>query len=169
MKWLLIVIGLLVGLAVLVLIVGALRPASHVATLTYRVAASPDSVFRVISDVEAQPRWTPEITKVERLPDNAGRPAYRENFGGFEAMTVITESVPDTRLVKEILPTGPFYGTWTWELVPDGAGTRLTITERGTVGNPFFRGMMVFHDNQKTIRQYVAALGRRLNAAVTEP
>lgn len=168
MKWLLIIAGLLVGLVVLVLIVGALRPASHVASVTYRVAAAPDSVFTVISDIEAQPQWAPEITRVERLPDNAGRPAYRENFGGFEAMTVITERDEGRRLVKEILPTGPFYGTWTWELEPDGAGSKLTITERGTIGNPFFRGMMVFHDNQKTMRRYVAALGRRLNAAVTE-
>jgi hypothetical protein len=65
-------------------------------------------------------------------------------------------------MIKEILPGGAFHGSWTWELAPEGAGTRLTITERGTVENPFYRGMMAFRDEAKSARDYAAALARRL-------
>jgi hypothetical protein len=68
--------------------------------------------------------------------------------------------------VKEILPGGFFHGSWTWELAGEGDGTQLTITERGTVENPFFRGMMIFHDNTKSARLYAEALGKRLGVGV---
>jgi len=162
MKWLLIGLGALATLILTIFVAGSLRPASHTASVTAELPVSPDSVWRIISDVEAQPRWLPLVSEVKRLPDDAGRPSYLENFDGFEATTVITESSRPTRLVKEILPTGPFYGSWTWELSPSGTGTRLVITERGTVDNAFFRGMMVFQDYQKSLRDYVAALERRI-------
>lgn len=163
-KWLLIVLGGLAALIAVIFIIGLLRPATHVASVTVRLPQAPDSVWAVIADVEAQPAWAPMVRAVERLPDDAGRPAYKENYDGFEAFTVITESVAPAKLVKEILPTGPFYGTWTWELSPEDTGTLLVITERGTVANAFFRGMMLFHDNEKSLRDYAAALQRRLTS-----
>jgi hypothetical protein len=162
MKWLLIGVGVLGGVVLIVLIIGLLRPKSHVASHSAVLSAPLDRVWAEIADVQRSPEWVSEITKVERLPDREGRPSYRESFGGFEATTVITVSDPPRRLVKEILPGGAFHGSWTWELAPEGAGTRLTITERGTVENPFFRGMMVFQDNTKSARTYAAALARRL-------
>lgn len=162
MKWLLIGVGGLVALVGIVLIIGLLRPASHVASHSAVLAAPPGQVWAQIADVQRTPEWVPEITKVERLPDRDGHPSYRESFGGFEATTVVRVSDPPRRLVKEILPGGAFHGSWTWELAPEGTGTRLTITERGTVENPFIRGMMAFHDNTKSARDYTAALARRL-------
>lgn len=163
-RWLLIGLGVLATLVLAMFVAGALRPASHVASASAEFAASPDSIWRIISDIEGQPRWVPMVRSVERLPDNAGRPAYRENFDGFEVMTVVTESSPPVKLVKEILPTGPFFGTWTWELAPSSTGTRLTITERGTVPNPFFRAMMMFADNTESIRGYLSALQARMGS-----
>ncbi len=167
MKWVLIVVAALVVLAALVAVVGALRPKTHVATYTAVVAAPIDRVWATIADVEHTPEWVPDVRKVERLADRDGKPSWRENFGGFEATIVITVSEPPRRMVKEILPSGPFHGSWTWELASEGSGTRLTITEHGTVENAFFRGMMAFADNQKTARTFVAALGTRLGVQVT--
>ena len=168
MKWVLIVVGVLVALVVIMFVVGSFQPKSHEATATFRVGAPDSAVWREISAIEKSPEWVPDVRKVERLPDNAGRPSYQENFGGFEATTVIAVSEPPRRLVKEILPTGPLYGSWTWELAPDGAATRLTITERGTIDNPLFRAMMMFNDNKKTMRGYASALGGRLGVEVVE-
>lgn len=168
MKWVLVVLGILVALAALLYIVGSFQPKSHEATTRFLVAAPASAVWAQIAAIEKTPEWVPDIRKVERIADNAGRPSYQENFGGFEATTVIAVSEPPRRLVKEILPTGPFYGSWTWELEPFGAGTRLTITERGTVENPLLRSFMIFNDNRKSMRQFAAALGTRLSVAVTE-
>ena len=166
MKWVLIGVVVLVTLLVLAAIVGALQPKTHTASHTVVLGAGPDAVWGVIADFERQQEWVPEITGVERLPARDGKPSYREHFGQFAATTVVTVSEPPQRLVKEILPGGPFYGSWTWDLEPDGERTRLTITEQGTVPNPLFRAMMIFHDNTKSARDYADALARRLGVAI---
>ncbi len=162
MKWVLIVLGALVALVLVVVVIGLLRPKSHVATHAVVLDAPPERVWAVITDFPRQVEWVPDISKVEPAGERNGQPQWRETFSGFAATTVVTAFDTNRRLVKEILPTGPFYGSWTWELVPEGTGTRLTITERGTVDNPFFRGMMIFHDNTKSAREYAEALDRRL-------
>lgn len=166
MKILLIVVSVLAGLVGVAAVIGALRPRTHTVVHAVVLAASPDRVWAEIVDVERQPEWLPEVTKVERLADRDGKPSYREHFGQFEATTVVTVSEPPRRFVKEILPDGPFYGSWTWELVPEGDATRLTITEQGTVPNPLFRAMMIFHDNTKSARDYADALARRLGVGL---
>jgi len=165
-KWVLIAVAVVIGLVALVAIIGALRPETHTASHTVVIAAAPDTLWAAITDFERQAEWVPDVTGVERLPDREGKPSYRERFGQFEATTLVTEFDPPRRLVKEILPGGPFYGSWTWELAPDGDGTRLTITERGTVPNPLFRGMMIFHDQTKSARGYAGALAQRVNAEI---
>ena len=168
MKWVLVIAGLLLALVIVAFIVGSFQPKTHVASVTFRVAKPDSVVWAEVANIEKSPEWVPDVRSVTRLPDNAGRPSYRENFGGFEATTVIAVSETSRKLVKEILPSGPFYGSWTWELSAEGDATRLTITEQGTIENPLFRALMIFNDNQKTMRQYGAALGRRLGVEVVE-
>ena len=163
MKWVLIVVGALAALGVVLFVVGLVRPKTHVATRTFRLAKPPADVWAVVSDFARVPEWFSEVSKIERIADSDGKPAWKETYGGrFEATVVTTEWVEPRKIVREILPSGPFSGSWTLELAPDGEGTRLTITEQGTVANPFFRGMMVFHDNYKTMTRYATALARRL-------
>lgn len=167
MQWLLVVVAAVVGLVALLAAIGALRPATHTASHSVVIGAPPDVLWAQIADFERQPEWVPEVTGVERLPDRDGKPSYRERFGRFEATTVVTASDPPRRLVKDILPGGPFHGSWTWDLTPAGNGARLTITERGTVPNPLFRGMMIFRDETKSARDYADALARRLGVGIT--
>lgn len=162
MKRVLIGVGAIVVLAALTAVIGMMRPKSHEARLTVRLGKPPAEVWTVISDFARLPEWNKAVTQVARQPDREGKAVWTENYDGFHATVVSAVVEPPTRLVREILPEGPFHGSWTWELAPDGVGTRLTIIERGTVDNPFFRGMMVFHDNTKTARDYAAALAGRL-------
>jgi len=168
MKWLALVVGVLIGIGAVITIVGALRPADHTAAITVRLAKPRGEVWAVVTDFAAQPQWFSEVTASERIADIDGRPAWKERFGGFEATLVQRERVEETRIVREVLPSGSFSGTWAYDLADDGAGTRLTITEQGHVGNPFFRGMMAFTDPRATMRKYAAALGTRLGVAVED-
>jgi uncharacterized protein YndB with AHSA1/START domain len=162
MRWVRYVGAALVALVLAVLVAGLFVPESHEAVVTVRLGRPPADVWAVITDFGKLPEWNPDVTATERLLDRDGRETWREDYDGFPATVVTTASEPPARLVREILPEGAFFGTWTWELAAEGEGTRLTITERGTVSNPFFRGMMVFHDNSRTARDYAAALARRL-------
>lgn len=168
MKWILIILGALVALVVLMFIVGSMQPKSHEASLAFRVGKPDSVVWALIADNAKTPEWVPDMRSVRRLPDRDGKPSYQENFGGFKATTVIAVSEPPRLLVKEILPSGPFYGSWTWQLVADGAETRLIITERGTIENPFFRSMMIFNDNYQSMRGFAAALAQRLGTTAVE-
>ena len=70
-----------------------------------------------------------------------------------------------TRIANRDLPFG---GTWTYEIKPEGNGSRLTITEDGEIYNPLFRFMARFVlGYEATMRAYVASLEKRLSASST--
>jgi hypothetical protein len=134
MKWILVIVAIVFVPFILVMIIGATRPKDHVATVTALLPAGDSAV------------WA----------------ALQQDIRGFETKTVVRESVERRKLVREVLPGQGYSGSWTYELAPEGTGTRLTITERGHVSNPVFRFFMTFMDPRKTMQRYVAALEQKL-------
>jgi hypothetical protein len=130
--------SLLIVVVLVVCAIGYMLPksTSHPCRLA---SAAPDS-WTSLTDVPAFPKWRPGLSRVELLPDENGQRGWRE-FGKNDAVTYrIVESVPPRKLVTRIADQNlPYGGSWTYELTPDGSGTRLTITERGEVYNPIFR------------------------------
>jgi hypothetical protein len=117
MKWLLIVGGALVLLVVVMVVIGALLPQDHVASRSARFDKAPPELFAALEKLTAAQTDVPAD---------------------------VVERVEPTKLVTKIRPGQPFGGSWTCELVADGAGTTLTITERGEVYNPLFRFLSRF-------------------------
>ena len=166
MRWVLIVAGVLVGLVLLVVVVGLTRPSHHVAQTRARYDKPPIEVWSVVSDYEKWSAWNPEVKSVTSLPDQNGRRMINVVGSWGTAPTAIAVWNPPSKLRTE-MNAGSFSGSWTYEVAPalDG-GTLLTITEEGDVGNPIFRAMMIFHDNEATMRSFHEALAKRLNANV---
>ena len=81
------------------------------------------------------------ITKVEHIADRDGRPATRQTMkSGMSLIATTIERKPPFRLVGGMEKEGgPVWGTWTYELTPDGDGCLVAITEDGEIKNPFFR------------------------------
>lgn len=94
------------------------------------------------------------------LPPADGHPRFREHLSSGAVVYEIVEAAPPARFVSRIAdPEQPFGGTWTFELAPEGAGTRVTITERGEVYHPVFRFLSRFVFSQtSTIESCLAAL-----------
>ena len=142
-KWIGFVLGAIVVLAAVITGIGYALPQDHVATVQRSIPLPPAEVFAKISDVSRFPEWrtdTQEVTIVSRSPLT-----WRERAGGDVITYEVVESRPPERLVVRIAdPDLPFGGTWTYELQPEGAGTRVTITEHGQVFNPIFRFMSRF-------------------------
>jgi uncharacterized protein YndB with AHSA1/START domain len=167
MKWLLIGGAVLVGLIGLIVLIGAVLPQSHVASIARDYDAEPASVWRAITEVERFAEWRPDLQQAERLPVENGKERWRET-SKHDAMTIeVTESIVNQRMVTRIADEGlPFGGSWTYELKPVDRGTRLTITERGEVYNPVFRFVSRFvMGHTATIETYHAGLAKRLAAA----
>ncbi len=166
MKWVLIVVAALAavfGLIALIAIVGWSLPVKHVASRQRTLAASPDVVWKTITDVDAFPSWRPDVKTVERV-GGAAVVMWVEH-GGSGSLTFASESSdPPRRLVTRIAdPKLPFGGNWTYDLAPAGSGTLLTITENGEIYNPVFRAMARFvFGYDRTMASYLDALGKKV-------
>lgn len=153
----------LIGVALLITATGYALPQSHVASGEARLGAAPDVVFRAITDVGRYPEWRTDIARVDIV--TTAPLTWREYDARGDAITYeVVESRPFQRhRVRIADPDLPFGGTWTYELQPDGAGTRLVVTEHGDVFNPIFRFMSRFvFGYTASIDAFLAALARRV-------
>jgi uncharacterized protein YndB with AHSA1/START domain len=169
MRWVLVVLGAVAAVVVLVVIVGMLLPKEHTARSHATIEAPPESVWRALTDVEAFPAWRGDVSRVEMLSAGNGRKTWREigKHGTITFEEVVAES--PRRLIGRIAdPTLPFGGSWTYEVVPEGKGSRVTITEDGVVYNPVFRFMSRFvFGHHETQEAYLRALGRKFGHDAT--
>ena len=149
------------GLVLLVLIVTAIGfalPQNHVASVEAVLSAEPPDVFNRISDPARYPSWRGDLTRVEIL---GTQPLKWREHGSDDPITYeVVESRPHQRYVVRIAdPDLPFGGTWTYDVRPEGTGTRVVITEQGEVYNPIFRFMSRFiFSHTATMERFVAAL-----------
>jgi hypothetical protein len=162
LRILILVVGVLVALILLLIAIGYALPIGHVATRETSLPAPPERVFSVLRDVAKFPAWRSDVKSVEVL---ATTPALRwrergDNDITFEMETVEAPRKIVTRIVDRTLAFG---GSWTYDLSPEGGGTRLAITENGEVYNPLFRFMSRFvFGHTATIEKYLEDLGRHL-------
>jgi hypothetical protein len=141
LKVILIVAAAFAALVLVVAAIGWLLPRDHVAARAATFRARPEAIFAQIASLEIGARDDVPIAIVEQHPPH--------------------------RLVTRIAdPNLPFGGTWTFEITPDGGGTRLTITERGYVSNPIFRVVSRFiMGHHATMAAYLRELAVRLGEA----
>lgn len=117
MRWVVWMIVALVGVVGVIALIGYFLPVAHEASRSAEFNKPPDVVFALIADPAGYGGW----------------------WKGADVKTAVVESAPPTKLVTKIVDETQFGGTWTWEIVPTTAGSRLTITERGEIYNVIFR------------------------------
>ena len=107
----------LVAVIVVIAVIGALLPRSHVATRSATFAHPPEAVWREMIALAAK----------SEVP-----------------LEVVEDAPPRRRVMRISDPKLPFGGAWIYELAPTNGATRLTITEDGFVTNVVFRFMSRF-------------------------
>jgi uncharacterized protein YndB with AHSA1/START domain len=118
-------------------------------SITVAIAASPERVWQVLSNVEFWPDWTPTVTSVRRLDEGPLRQGSRTRIN--------QPRLPETEyVVTEITPGRSF--TWVAtapgvlttarhdvEPLPGGAAhVRLSVSQAGWLGSVmgfFYRGL----------------------------
>lgn len=121
---------------------GRLLPAEQEASVAASFREPPDVLWQVLMDLDNHPSWRRGLTRLERLPDSGGRPAWLEYHGRATEAIRIADARPPLRLVTERVPIeGPPAATWTWELAGTGDGSRLTLTRRVLVAGPLARAV----------------------------
>jgi uncharacterized membrane protein len=173
MKRLLLAVLIFLVLAMgVVALLGWLLPEQHVVSRSVTVAASPEQVWQLISDVPAQTKWRKELKSVTMLPDyqppnQPPQPHWEEHTSMGTIPYVATVSDPPHH--REVRIAGPamgspdlgFGGTWTFDLHGSATSTRVNITEEGSVHNIFFRFLSRYiFGYATTIEQYEAQLAK---------
>jgi uncharacterized protein YndB with AHSA1/START domain len=170
MKWFLVTLAVLVGIALLIFLVGAMLPRQHVSSRAAVYKQSADEIWSVITDPQKFPEWRKSVKQVVLLPPVQGQASWREvdAHGGAIPYEIIESTAP-RRLITRIADLKlPFGGTWTYELspAPDG-GTVLRITENGEIYNRVFRFVArFFMGYARTQEEYLRDLGNKFGETV---
>lgn len=168
MRLALIGIGLLVGLIALCLLVGALLPSRHIASVAATFEQDPKDVFSALVDWREFTAWRRGLDSVAAIDSVSGNESWLEvSSSGTIPYEVVLADSPRQLVVEIATEELPFGGTWTYLLEPQGGGTRLTITEQGEVRNAVFRfmGKFVF-GHHGTIETYLRDLGGKFGETV---
>lgn len=164
-----IVIGLLAAplvLALLVVLAGLFLPKDHRVTRVLHLKAAPEQVWALITDHAKDPGWRKDVAETVRLADRDGQPLWEDRYRNGQRIAYATlESKAPTRLVRRIVDQDRFGGTWIYELRPEGAGTRLAITEDGWVSVPFRLLAKAVIGHATTLETYETDVARHLGEA----
>lgn len=166
--WVWVVVGVVVVPPVVLAILGARRPARHVASVRALFPGVPAEVlWTAVSSIRGWPEWNPDIRKVEPGPDQDGDPVFlvTARWGRMPFRVVLHD---EPRMVVQTGESGrSFSGSWSFEIEKREPGSALLLTEAGEVKNPLIRGLMFLHDEHETMRRFAEALAKHLKVEVS--
>lgn len=103
------------------------------ASATTRVAASPDTVYRLVGDLPRMGEWSPENTGGRWVGPLRGpvvgarfRGTNRRGVRRWPTTTVVTGAVPGRRFAFETRLGPVVAAEWIYDITPDGDGCRVT-------------------------------------------
>lgn len=169
MKIALLLLGLAAGLVLVVLLIGAALPSSHVVSRHVVLHRPPGEIYETVRDFAAAPRWRPDLERVEIISPGDSALRFREH-GKEGAVTYdLVEDRPKEKIVTRIADQDLGYtGSWTYTFQSEGDGARLEITEAGDVSNILFRFVSRFvFGHTATIEKYLVALGKKFGEEVS--
>jgi hypothetical protein len=162
MKWMWIIGGGIVLIVALIAAIGAMLPQSHHASRQARFRRRPEAIYAVIA---GPPEWRSGVKSFGALPDGKW---WEEDAHKQKITYELAEDRAPTRRVVRIADRGlPFGGTWTIEIVPEGEGSTVRVTEDGEIYNVIFRFVArFFMGYTSTIEGYLNDLGRKFGEPV---
>lgn len=144
---------LLIGMATVMLSLtggiyayGLSHDAEHTATGSEVVNAPVAKVFSMQADPREVAKWKDQIAEVRDYKDlGGGLASWREVWKDNNQFDFVITHYEHNKLLRiQITDLNEvFYGSWTVEFEAAEGGTRVTITEAGTIPNAFVRG--AFH------------------------
>ncbi|MEI8281111.1 MAG: SRPBCC family protein [Armatimonadota bacterium] len=158
MSIVLIIVGIFVVPILVAMIGGAMLPIAHVASVEKTLPAEPEKVWKLLTDLENQPKWRSEVKSIRVTSREPLSWVESSSFG--EIPMKIDDEEANKRLVTRIDSTTlPFGGTWTYILSEAKGYTKLTITENGEVRQPIFRFLSKYvFGHTKTLNTYMSSL-----------
>ncbi len=143
---------------------GFLLPARLVTTGRIVLGTPPEAIWRLLTDLDGMPLWRSDLESLERLPDQNGRPAWREIGSGGSRVMELAEAEPPHRLVLQRTVEGkPALPTRSFDLVSTPQGTVLTFKEDREVLNPLGRVLARVRTPRGGVLRFLRDLEQRLS------
>ena len=163
MYWILFVMGVLVAVVAALVTGGLATSRAYDVTRSMVVKAPRDIVWRTIRSVYEYAEWRPGLTESEMSVGDDGE-EWRESTRTRSMRFGVTVDEPPSRFGARILDDDlGFTGDWLWTLEPSGNDTRVTLTERGEIGNPISRFIAAhMRGHTKTVDEMLTALAARV-------
>ena len=148
---------------------GMTMPREHLASSRIQLTAPRDSVFAVLRAFGNYPRWNPDFKSSVRGQSRRGRETWVQEVGGMTMSVEFKTVEAPSRMVTEVVTDekSDWGGVWTYDLVANGSGTEVTITEDGWIKSPLFRVMMKAKGTHSTMDGVLKSLGARFGEQVT--
>ena len=139
MYWILLVMGALVAVVAALIAGGLTTPRAHVVARTVVLRAPLELVWTTIRAVDGYASWRPELTESVASTGDDGE-EWRESTRTRSMRLGVVRDEPPHRFAMRILDDDlPVTGEWEWVLESTDGGTRVTLAERGEIGNPIVR------------------------------
>jgi carbon monoxide dehydrogenase subunit G len=130
------------------------------------VAAPPERVWEVVADPHHLPRWWPRVTRVEAVTDEHFTEVLATQDGrSLRAdFRVVDSRAPERRAWEQEVQGTPFERVFAAsstevKLLPDGAGTRVTLVMRQQLrGSARMGGFMVRRATGRVLDEALQAL-----------
>lgn len=141
MRWVIWIVASLVAVVGVIALIGFFLPVSHVASRSAEFDKPVEQVFALMSNPAAYEQW----------------------WLGATVKSEVVEMVPPSKVVTRVVGETQFGGTWTIDITPTPAGSRVTITERGEIYNVLFRALSkLVLGYTRTMESCLAAAQKRL-------
>jgi len=172
--WILIVV---VAVIALPFVIGFLAPERYEGTSTVEFDAGVHRVWDALQDASAHPMTGKMMKSIETLPPVEGRPAWGEDMGRGEIITVTTTAYePPNHMVRKMSSSSAnMTSRWEYALTPAGEGSRVTLSgvtdiKKGTWLTPIFRVMMLVGGGvKKGLDVQLDAVGSTLGTEAHRP
>ena len=133
MKTLLILAGVLVACFLLLVLAGAWMEPQHLVSLTRRFEAPPERVWTALLSIRQLPLDRSDLGNMESAADRDRLPPSIEVLGSPVRIEARTQRAPFKLVVVTAEPGLAYSGTWTFALVSENDGTRLSIKENAVI------------------------------------
>ncbi|MEX1024501.1 MAG: SRPBCC family protein [Planctomycetota bacterium] len=142
-------------------VIGGRLPETQSASATVSLDLTPEETFGRLADFERYPRSSLSVLAVERDDDVNGLPEWREHMSQSTITWRTLVWDPPHRMVQRgVDSVVPQSTLWTFELTPEGDGTRLDVTIETTVSAgtwhvPIFRLLLKLGGTRVALEGYL--------------
>lgn len=132
---------------------------------TTQIKASPEKVWKILTDGSAYPNWSQSVTKVDGTIASGGKITVHSKISPNRAFPVnVSEFVVNKQMAWESgMPLGLFKGKRTFTLVPKNGGTEFSMREVFTGPMLALIGRSI-PDLTENFQEFAADLKRRAEA-----